>query len=63
MTYPSGSISVPAARAMNRNVNTVERVIGRLKRYRAASTRYDKLAIRYEATIQIAIILDLKPSS
>lgn len=43
--------------------NTVERTIGRLKRFRAVSTRYDKLAVRYEATIQVAIILDWKPSS
>jgi len=43
--------------------NTVERAIGRLKRYRAISTRYDKLAVRYEATIHIAIILDWKPTS
>lgn len=41
--------------------NTVERVIGRLKRYRAVATRFDKLAIRYQATLQIAIILDWKP--
>jgi transposase len=43
--------------------NTVERTIGRLKRFRAVSTRFDKLAVRYEATIQVAIILDWKPSS
>jgi transposase len=43
--------------------NTVERTIGRLKRYRAVSTRFDKLAVRYEATIQVAIILDWKPGS
>ncbi|GAB3661572.1 IS5 family transposase [Glycomyces tarimensis] len=43
--------------------NTVERAIGRLKRFRAVATRYDKLAVRYEATIQVAIILDWKPSS
>ncbi|GAB3658050.1 hypothetical protein GCM10028833_35280 [Glycomyces tarimensis] len=43
--------------------NTVERTIGRLKRYRAVSIRYDKLAIRYEATIQIAILLDRTPHS
>nr|WP_322632940.1 IS5 family transposase [Glycomyces albidus] len=41
--------------------NTVERAIGRLKRYRAISTRYDKLAVRYEATIHIAITPDRKP--
>ncbi|MQM26870.1 IS5 family transposase [Glycomyces sp. NEAU-7082] len=41
--------------------HTVERTIGRLKRYRAVSTRYDKLAIRYEAAIQVAILLDRTP--
>jgi transposase len=43
--------------------NTVERTIGRLKRYRAVTTRYDKLAVRYEATIQVAILLDRTPHS
>ncbi|GAB3652416.1 hypothetical protein [Glycomyces tarimensis] len=43
--------------------NTVERTIGRLKRYRAVSTRFDKLAVRYEATIQVAILLDRTPHS
>lgn len=38
--------------------NTVERTIGRLKRYRGVSTRFDKLAVRYEATIQVAILID-----
>ena len=41
--------------------NTIERYFNRLKRFRAVATRYDKLAVRYEATIQIAIILDWKP--
>jgi transposase len=41
--------------------NTVERAIGRLKRFRAVATRYDQLAVQYEATIQVAIILDWKP--
>ncbi|PRY53457.1 hypothetical protein B0I28_1031, partial [Glycomyces artemisiae] len=27
------------------------------------STRFDKLAVRYQATIQVAIILDWKPTS
>lgn len=43
--------------------NTVERTIGRLKRYRTVSTRFDKLAIRYEATIQVAILIDRTPNA
>jgi transposase len=30
--------------------------ISRLKRNRAVATRYDKLAVRYEATVHIAAI-------
>jgi hypothetical protein len=41
----------------------VERTIGRLKRYRAVSTRFDKFVVRYEATIQVAILLDRTPHS
>lgn len=41
--------------------NAVERTIGRLKRFRGIATRYDKLAVHYEATIHVAIILDWQP--
>jgi transposase len=39
-----------------RERNVVERLVGRLKEYRRAATRYDKLAASYLAFVQLAVI-------
>ncbi|RSM83109.1 IS5/IS1182 family transposase, partial [Streptomyces sp. WAC 01325] len=43
-------------REMYKRRHKVECRIGLLKQARGVATRYDKLAVRYEATVQLALI-------
>jgi transposase len=44
-------------RARYRQRNQVERLMNRRKQFRAVATRFDKLAVRYQATVCVADIL------
>ena len=52
-----GSDPEPFDTRMYRRRNIVERMIGWFKHYRRVATRYDKLAVSFRATIQVASIL------
>jgi transposase len=43
-------------RVRYRNRNQVERLMNRRKQFRAVATRFDKLALRYQATVCVADI-------
>ena len=43
-------------RVRYRQRNQVERLMNRRKQFRAVATRYDKLAVRYQATVTVADI-------
>lgn len=51
-------------RELYKNRNVVERCFARLKQFRAIATRFDKLANRYKAGLQLAsLILWLRESA
>lgn len=49
----------PFDKTVYRKRNIVERMVGWFKRYRRVATRFDKLAVSFGATIQVATVLRL----
>ena len=45
-------------REVYRERNKIERLVARLKRHRRIATRYDKLAVMFEAWVTIACVLE-----
>lgn len=43
-------------RALYRERNAVERLIGHLKEHRRIGTRHEKLAVQYRAMVQVALV-------
>jgi transposase len=50
-------IVIPHDKELYKQRNTIERMFGRLKDWRRAATRYDKLARNFMATLCLAAIL------
>ncbi|MFC0617166.1 IS5 family transposase [Deinococcus budaensis] len=48
----------PFDRTVYRERNKIERLVGRLKRHRRIATRYDKLAMMFEAWVTLACVLE-----
>jgi transposase len=52
----------PSSRIFDREAyrlrTAIERLVGRLKEWRAVATRFDKLAVQYLATVDVALIGD-----
>ena len=54
---PVRTTPLPLDRELYRLRNRIERLNNKRKQFRAVATRYDKLAVHYEATVMIADIL------
>ena len=54
---PSRKQEIPYKKRVYRRRNRVERLVGKLKQFRRVATRYDKLAITFQAFIHVAVAL------